>query len=96
MFDTESRYYELETVTIDLPDGRTVAYKRRRFLPLTSENDVLAEHTVSQGERLDNITALYLGDPQLFWQLCDANDAMHPQEMTAEIGRKLRISLPQA
>ena len=28
-----------------------------------------------QGERLDNVAAQYLGDPTLFWRLCDANNA---------------------
>lgn len=95
MFDYTSRYYELEKATITLQDGREVAYVRRRFLPQPSTVVVLAEHTVTQGERLDNITARYMGDPELFWQLCDINNAMHPEELTAEIGRKLRVSLPQ-
>ena len=45
------------------------------------------------GDRLDNITANYLGDPEQFWLLCDANNAMHPDELTAQIGQKLRIPL---
>jgi hypothetical protein len=95
MFEPTSRYFLLETATFTSRDGRDVVYKRRRFLPLVKEGVVLAEHTVTQGERLDNITARYLGDPELFWQLCDINNAMHPEDLTAEIGRKLRVSLPQ-
>jgi hypothetical protein len=89
MFEHTSRYYLLETATIRTPEGRDVVYKRRRFLPLVKQGAVLVEHTVTQGERLDNITARYLGDPELFWQL-----AMDPKDLTAEIGRKLRLSLP--
>jgi hypothetical protein len=48
---------------------------------------------VSQAERLDNITARHLGDPEQFWRLCDANNAMHPDELIAEIGRRLRIPM---
>ena len=95
MFDHTSRYYAIEKATITLRNGREVVYLRRRFLPPPSTAVVLAEHTVTHGERLDNITARYLGDPELFWQLCDNNNAMHPQELTAEIGRKLLVSLPQ-
>jgi hypothetical protein len=54
----------------------------------------LQEHVVTQGERLDNITALYLGDPEQFWRLCDANAAMQPEELE-EISRRLRITLPE-
>jgi hypothetical protein len=56
---------------------------------------IIAEHVVTQGERLDNITARYLADPELFWRLCDANPVLRPDELTARIGRRLRIPLPQ-
>ena len=55
---------------------------------------MLQEHTVLQGQRLDNIAAQYLGDPTLFWRLCDANNALNPDELTETIGRKLRITMP--
>ena len=95
MFDHTSRYYELEKTTFTLQDGREVVCVGRRFLRQPATGVVLAEHTVTQGERLDNITARYLGDPQLFWQLCDINNVLHPEELTAKIGRKLHITLPQ-
>jgi nucleoid-associated protein YgaU len=56
---------------------------------------VLAEHMVTEGERLDQITARYLGDPEQFWRVADANNAMRPDDLTAEVGRTLRIPLPQ-
>jgi hypothetical protein len=96
MFPTTSRYHEIETAQYTTPDGRPYVYLRRRFLPTAGPTTVLAEHVVAQGERLDNITALYLGDPEQFWRLCDANGAMHPEELTAEVGRRLRIPMPGA
>lgn len=95
MFQHTSRYYALETAVHTAAIGRKIAYKRRRFLPPAAEGPVMAEHTVAEGERLDNITARYLGDPELFWRLCDDNDAMHPSELTATIGRILRVYLPE-
>ena len=56
---------------------------------------LLLEHVVTQGERLDNITAQYLDDPEQFWRVCDANRAMCPDELTEEVGRRLRITLPE-
>jgi len=93
LFAPTSRYYGMEPTSIVL-NGRTVAYMPRRFLPPADRFQVLQEHTVTQGERLDNITARYLGDPTLFWRVCDANNAMRPDELTETIGRKLRITLP--
>ncbi len=95
MFEYTSRYYELETATFTTPDGRDIVYKSRRFLPPAAAGVVLVEHVVTEGERLDNITARYLGDPEQFWRICDANNAMNPVDLTAEIGRTLRISMPQ-
>lgn len=93
-FPLTSRYYAIATTTLALPDGRTATYLRRRFLPPADRFALLQEHVVSEGERLDNITAQYLGDPEQFWRLCDANDAMRPEELEA-IGRTLRITLPE-
>jgi len=95
MFPVTSRYYGIETATYETPDGREIVYLRRRFLSAASNGPLIAEHLVAQGERLDNITARYLGDPEQFWRVCDTNNALRPEELTDEIGRRLRIPLPQ-
>jgi len=95
MFEHNSRYYNLETAQFTTSDGRTVAYKRRRFLPLNAQQTLLAEVTVTAGDRLDRITARILGDPEQFWQLCDMNQAMNPVDLLQPPGRTLRVVLPQ-
>jgi non-ribosomal peptide synthetase component F len=95
LFAATSRYYGLDTETLTAPDGRTIIYIVRRFVPPADGFQLLQLHTVTQGERLDNITARYLGDPELFWRVADANSAMRPQELVEKIGRQLRITLPQ-
>ena len=95
MFDPKSRYYSLATAQATLPDGRTVTYVRRRFLPQGNEMALLGELTVNRDDRLDLITANTLGDPEQFWRICDANNAMHPADLTAISGQVLRIPLPQ-
>lgn len=92
MFSTTSRYYDIEAMKFVTSDGREITYVRRRFLPIANPT-VLTTHTVDEGERLDNITARYLGDPEQFWHLCDVNNTMHPQELTAKIARRLIIPL---
>jgi len=71
-----------------------VTYVKRRFLPQPERFQLLQVHRVQQGERLDNIAAQYLGDPTLFWRLCDANRAMQPWLLTATTGTGLRITMP--
>lgn len=93
-FPPTSRYYGFETLEIELTDGVTIVYLKRRLLPQPESLALLEEHTVTEGERLDNITAQHLGDPEQFWRVADANGAMRPDELTAEVGRRLRITLP--
>jgi hypothetical protein len=94
-FPASSRYSNSETATLDLPDGRTVIYLGRRFVPSASRFATQQEHIVIAGDRVDNLAAQFLGDPLLFWRLCDANTAMRPEELTARLGRVLRIPLPE-
>jgi hypothetical protein len=95
LFSATSRYYGLDTETLTAPDGRAIIYIVRRFVPPADGFQLLQLHTVTQGDRLDNVTARYLGDPELFWRVADANSAMCPEELVEKIGRKLRITLPQ-
>lgn len=94
-FPPTSRYYNVATKTLKTPDGKTVVYLSRRFVPPPENFSPLHEYTVVQGDRLDNITARFLGDPEQFWRVCDANRAMRPDELTEIIGRRLRITLPE-
>lgn len=94
-FAPTSRYHGLETATTTGPDGRPITYVRRRFVPPPGNFELLQEHNVSQGDRLDNLAAQYLGDPEQFWRLCDANNAIRPDELTDTVGRKLRVTLPE-
>ena len=64
---------------------RKIVYKRRRFIPPVEDTGTLVEHTVIQGERLDNIAARYMGDPTQFWRICDANLILKPDELTDEV-----------
>ena len=94
-FPPASRYYPLEVVSLVLPDETELVYLKRRFLPPLDRFVPVQEHTVTQGERLDNVTARYLADPLQFWRICDANGAMRPEELTEEIGRSIRITMPE-
>lgn len=94
-FPVTSRYHGIDTTTLETKEGKTIVYLRRRFCPLPERFALLQEHTVIEGERLDNIAAKYLGDPEQFWRICDANAAMRPDELTEIVGRILRITLPE-
>ena len=94
-FPSTSRYYGVETTALVNSDGELVPYLRRRFIPPSSRFAVLREHVVMGGERIDRIAAREMENAELFWRLCDANDAMRPDELTATVGRRLRITLPE-
>ncbi len=94
-FPLTSRYYNIETASLETPAGKTIIYLTRRFVPSPDRFALLQVHVVTQGDRLDNITANYLGDPEQFWRVCDANAAMRPEALTETIGRSIRITLPE-
>ena len=93
-FPHTSRYALTETATLETADGKTNVYLKRRFVPPPERFALLLEHTVTEGDRLDNVTARHLGDPEQFWRLCDANRAMWPDDLMV-VGRKVRITLPE-
>jgi len=95
MFEEHSRYTVIENATYLSPDGRHIAYKRRRFLPQGDKLPQMSQVRVIISDRLDTITARALGDPEQFWQICDANNAMNPFDLTADIGRALVVPIPQ-
>lgn len=94
-FPPNSRYHDTEIVQLVTGDGRTVAYMRRRFVSPPEAFVTLQEHRVMEGERIDQLAAKYLGDPEQAWRIADANAAFIPAELTDEPGRTLRITLPE-
>ncbi len=94
LFAASSRYYGLATTTRSSAGSAPIIYLTRRFLPRPERFQLVQEHVVTQHERLDNIAAAFLGDPELFWRLADANGAMRPEELVETVGRRLRITLP--
>jgi hypothetical protein len=95
LFPPNSRYHGYAVQRTELPSGKRVAYVARRIVPLQERFETLREHIVVQGDRLDNVTAQYLGDPEQFWRLADANNDMNPFDLTRTMSRRLRITLPE-
>ena len=95
LFPPTSRYHGTATAQLTRLDGTTLVYLRRRFVPPPESFALLREHVVVAGDRLDNLAAQYLGDPQQYWRICDANRATRPDELTDAVGRRLRITLPE-
>jgi nucleoid-associated protein YgaU len=96
-FPTDSRYYGSKTLIYITADGQTVQYLARRIVPQPGPPNfaTIAQHTVRQGDRLDLIAAKYLGDPLIFWLICDANGAIEPETLVATPGTVLNITTPQ-
>ena len=94
VFSPTSRYYSTPLLTGEI-DGQEVRYLDARLLPALDAFVVLTEHLVTEGERPDTVAAQYFGDPEQSWRLCDANLVLHPEQLTATVGRRIRITLPQ-
>lgn len=88
-----SRYHQTDNAEFTDPDGRVIVHLQRRFVPSPDQFQLLYEHTVVDGDRLDTIAAGELGDPLLFWRLCDANGISRPADLLQL--ERVRITLPE-
>ncbi len=108
MFEPTSRYANIDDVILEIERkgeaggiGTTkkiiYRYKKRRFIP-AEKQPTISELTVTAGDRLDQITARSLGDPEQYWQICDANfdddSAIHPLDLI-KVGKVLNIPFPK-
>ncbi len=94
-FSPSSRYYNIPVVSLTTDMGEVVPYIKRRFIPQPDSFATLQLYTLKQGDRLDNITYQFIGDPEKFWQISDANNELNPGEITEQPGNTIRITLPQ-
>lgn len=93
MFTKNSRYAKVENATAVDARGRTVTYKQTRFIaPAPARQG----HIIAEGERLDHIAHYYYKDAGRFWRICDANAALWPADLAADVGRKINIPASQA
>lgn len=94
-FPPNSRYHRVAVAKLEYKNQEPIAYLRRRFVPPRENFSLVQEHTVVQGDRLDNLAARYFGDAELYWRLCDANGAVRPTELTEAPGTTIGVSLPE-
>lgn len=96
-FPADSRYHGSSTLLYVTPSGQTISYLARRFVPQPGPPNfaTVAKYTVKQGDRLDLIAAKYLGDPLIFWLICDANGAIRPAQLVETQGSTLNITMPR-
>ena len=88
MFFKGSRYADVPTHEATAADGTIVRYKKVRFIPPTR---AVRGHTITEGDRLDNIAYRHFRDPERFWRICDANLAMWPADLVASAGETILI-----
>ena len=60
---------------------------------LPSPGPAVQGYLVSGGDRLDLIAFRLYRDPEQFWRIGDGNTAMRPDDLVAELGRRLVIPL---
>src|SRR5215469_16394956 len=96
-FPADSRYYGTSTLQYTAPNGQKITFLARRFVPQGGAPNfsTVAQHVVRNGDRLDLIAAKYLGDPLMFWLICDANGALRPDALVETPGTVLDITMPQ-
>lgn len=84
MTDEYSRYRDC----ILYQDGEIQFFGARRRLDATPQPDDRF-HLVVDGDRVDLLAYKYLGDPTLWWVICDVNDLAFPLDLP--VGATVRI-----
>jgi hypothetical protein len=93
MFDPTSRYYGLGNLVYTPAGGQPTVYRERRFPPQATTLPLLVEVVVGPRDRFDLIAWRTLGNSELFWRICDANDVLNPVD-ALEPGATLRVARP--
>jgi hypothetical protein len=91
--DPSSRYYGSAIQYFTRLDGVQVAYLARRIIPQPDIYTSVQKYAVVDGDRLDNLSERFLGNPLLYWMICDANFATDPDDLTDQVGRTVLIPL---
>jgi nucleoid-associated protein YgaU len=83
-----SRYERIGELELEDAHGRLVRCKRPRYIPETLGR---LTHVVAEHDRLDLLGDRYLGDPERYWRICDANRTLWPPDLLAEPGTTIQI-----
>lgn len=79
MFDTLSRYANIDVYAVTDSRGRTVTVVR---VPPDPGEGLLGIHVLRQGERLDHLAFRYLRNPAGFWRIAERNQCMLPEQLS--------------
>jgi hypothetical protein len=94
MFFRGSRYETVSDASLIARDGRSIAYKRMRFIPKSNAPLRLAAK-VEQGDRPELVAYRAFGDPEQFWRLCDLNLVQRPVDLTSVPGARIAVPAPE-
>ena len=86
MIFKDSRYQNVGKYQVADASGRTVSALKIRFVPATPAGYF---HTVTGDERLDLIAYKFYRNPEKFWLIADANNAMDPEDLLEPGGQLL-------
>jgi len=90
MFNRNSRYINIETVTSKDTMGREVQAVKLRRLPPTPG----ADFTINDGDQLDVIARQQFADAEKFWHIADANCERQANQLVETTGSV--ISVPES
>jgi hypothetical protein len=93
-YTPNSRYYGLTVRKRTNAAGMSETFVARRIIPAMARYRALDRHRTDGDERIENLSADYLGDSELYWRICDANGDEDPGLSAQPIGRLITIPLP--
>jgi hypothetical protein len=86
MFNKNSRYKDLPTVTVATDGGGTVAAVKLRLSGQPASKPAM----ITQGDQLDVISQRRFKDATRYWHIADANSELEANSLTREPGRMIQ------
>ncbi len=88
MFNKNSRYYGLETTTVEDKQGQSLQAVKLRPLPPTTGEDT----TVTDSSQLDVMCQQRYKDATRYWHIADANTELEAEALVEKSGRIIRVA----
>ncbi len=94
-FSPDSRYVNFAQRSRLSADGEEQFFLARRIIPQADSYAFAQTVRADKDSRIDWLAAQAIGNPLLYWQICDANGVTEPAAALEPDGKTIGIPIPR-
>lgn len=91
----DSRYFYLPQRSTVGAEGEEQFFLARRIIPQADSYGIAQTVRADKDSRIDWLAAQAIGNPLLYWQICDANGLTEPATALQPDGKTIGIPIPR-